>query len=108
MTDADWHAPDRRSLGVLLDGSAILERNAQGEQLTGDTLLLLFNAGEKDVAAVLPDGATWERLADTVDPDGGAIEVSGGTTWTLEGRSAAVFRKRPVWGDDGRVGRTDG
>jgi isoamylase len=93
MTEADWHAPDRRSLGVLLDGSAILERDAQGHQLAGDTLLLFFNAGADDVAAVLPDGGTWERLIDTADPTGAPVNVTGGQKWTLPARSAAVFRR---------------
>ena len=41
MADDDWGDPERRVLGMLLDGHGILECDAQGER-TGDTLLVPF------------------------------------------------------------------
>ena len=39
MTDADWADPERRVLGVLLDGQAIAETDSRGRPIVGDTLL---------------------------------------------------------------------
>ena len=54
MTEADWTDAERRTLGMLLDGDGILERDAHGEPITGDTLLILLNAGVEDVLFTLP------------------------------------------------------
>jgi isoamylase len=95
MVAADWADADRRTIGVLLDGDAILEADAQGRAITGETLLLLLNASTAHVAFVLPHTPTtrWDVLVDTADPEGPARAIEGGTAWTLVAHSMAVFRR---------------
>ena len=58
MTDTGWAAPEARSLGVLLAGDAIDEVDERGRRVSGDTLLVLYNAAPAPVTFVLPaDGA---------------------------------------------------
>jgi glycogen operon protein len=94
MTDADWANGEGRTLGVLLDGDAILETDARGGRIVGDTLLILLNAGAIDLPVVLTKkkGPRWERLLDTAAPDGPALSLDRGATFVLVARSAAVFR----------------
>ncbi len=93
LTAADWRDPERRTIGVLLDGDHIRERNAQGEPVSGDTLLILLHAAPVDVMFTLPPraGGLWACTLDTsgrppVPP------LAPGATWLLERYSSAVFR----------------
>jgi len=94
MIDVDWNDPDRRALGVLFDGDAISESDAEGRRIAGDTLLVLLNAAATGVTFTLPgrpDGRPWEILVDTADPDALGPQAVGPTR-TLLARSAAVLR----------------
>jgi glycogen operon protein len=93
MTPADWRDPSRRTLGVLLDGEHIGERDRRGNVVRGDTLLILLNASSADVPFVLPHHGTgtWECLLDSADQCP-FTPVAAGTSWPLPGNSAAVFR----------------
>src|SRR3712207_1631730 len=44
MTTPDWNRPDAHVLGVFLNGDHLNQRSADGEWLTDDSFLLLFNA----------------------------------------------------------------
>jgi glycogen operon protein len=95
ITEAGWADPGRRTLGMLLDGDAIPETNAEGERVQGDTLLILLSADAAPVTFTLPrnrHGSGWEQLIDTNDPEGPAHVVSGGTLLTLAPHSGRVFR----------------
>jgi glycogen operon protein len=98
MTLDDWTDGSRRTIGVLLDGNGILERDARGEPITGDTLLILLNAAPDTVAFVLPkalgaDRTTWELLVDTAVPAASpAPPYEDGHAWRLVPRSATIFR----------------
>jgi glycogen operon protein len=97
MADADWNGAERRTLGALFDGEAILESDAEGHRIVGDTLLVLLNAGTAGVTFALPvrtDGSHWEVLVDTADPESLGPAVTGQTR-TLLSRSACVLRLRP-------------
>jgi glycogen operon protein len=95
MTDADWANPEGRSLGVLLDGEAILETDKHGRRIVGDTLLIVFNAGSTDLPIVLTakKGPRWERLVDTAAPACPPLTLDSGATFVLIARSAAVFKQ---------------
>jgi glycogen operon protein len=70
MTEQDWHDPERRALGMLIDGDAADEEDDRGRPITGDTMLLLLNAGDAPVrfALPLPNGrGIWVELVDTGD-----------------------------------------
>jgi len=93
MTGDDWPAPGRHVLGMLLDGDSIRERDARGEEVRGDTLLILLNASRLTVPFSLPvrEAGQWECLIDSAGlcP---TPPVPGGTTWDIQDHSAAVFR----------------
>ncbi|MEO8482865.1 MAG: glycogen debranching protein GlgX [Acidobacteriota bacterium] len=90
----DWRDPERRTMGMLLDGNAILERDERGEPISGDTLLTLFNASAAAVSFVLPvrTGSVWECLVDTTASTGQPWMVKPSAEWRLEGRSVVIFR----------------
>ena len=93
MTGADWNDASRRVLGMLLDGDAILESDARGQRIVGDTLLVLLNTGDTDVSFTLPAraGRTWTLQIDTMSASGAPGPVAVGDQWMLKGQSAAVF-----------------
>lgn len=77
--DVSWFIPDgteigeeqwdegwRRCFGLRLAGDAIEEVDAAGRPIVGDTLLILFNAGEQDEDFRLPSARNgWQLLIDT-------------------------------------------
>jgi glycogen operon protein len=93
MADEAWNAPFVRSLGVLMVGSALGEVDEQGRPVTGDTLLILINAHHDEVPFVLPgvDGKPWTRVVDTIETRSTPCRFEGGATYTLRGRTMALF-----------------
>jgi glycogen operon protein len=90
---ADWQDPAAKILGVLFDGAAIGEHDASGDPILGDSVLLLFNAGEDTVEFVLPTHrgtAEWDVALDTARPEE-VRESTGGRPYVLTGRSLAVL-----------------
>ena len=94
MSDADWNDPSRRALGMLLDGDAMLDSDSHGRRITGDTLLVLFNTGDRDVNFTLPmrDGRAWVLEVDTADAVDPAPALRGPAAVTMTDRSVMVFR----------------
>ena len=102
MTDAEWHDPNRRVLGMLIHGEAADETDDRGRPVRGDTMLLIINAGFDPVDFTLPAVAgagTWTKLIDTVE---GQVEPAMGPTMALEGFSLALLRH----GVERRIGWT--
>ncbi len=70
FTDADWHAPQRRTLGVYLSGLDLRERDRHGRRVTDRSYLLLLHAGATPCPFTLP-GFPWatgyEVVLDTAD-----------------------------------------
>ncbi len=94
-TDADWADSTRAALAMLLDGNAILEPDAHGRAVVGDTLLVVFNGSNGEVEFALPvrsGGSAWTRLIDTADPDGPAVVVPSGGTVQAVARSVSIWR----------------
>ncbi len=95
MTDAAWNSPDVGRIGVRLNGNAIDEVDERGERVTGDTLLLLFNAARDAIPFVLPATTAderWETLLDTADPWLPARRLRAGDRYELRGHAMAVLR----------------
>jgi glycogen operon protein len=94
MANGDWSDPARRPFGMLLDGQSMLERDAQGEPITGDTLLVFFNNSPDEHTITMPPwraGLKWSRLLDTADPDGGGDSLAPGGSWSMAAHSAVVW-----------------
>lgn len=72
MTQDDWHNPNNHMLGMLIYGDATDETDDRGRPIKGETLLLLLNAGDRDVQVTLPtvngDGI-WAEMVDTACRD---------------------------------------
>jgi glycogen operon protein len=95
MDDAAWSSGFVRCLGVRLDGRRLDEVDERGRRISGDTLLLLFNAHHDAIAFTLPNeesGASWQRILDTAAPEVRDGVFEGGRPYELHGRAAAVFR----------------
>ncbi|NIR46775.1 MAG: glycogen debranching protein GlgX [Gemmatimonadetes bacterium] len=68
MTDADWHDPENRVLGMLVPGAATDEVDERGRLIKGDTLLLLLNASSRARYFKLPQmegPRVWRQLLNT-------------------------------------------
>jgi glycogen operon protein len=68
MQAADWRNPGNQAFGMLIDGMATDEVDDRGHIVSGDTLLLLMNAGEVPVRCTLPtlgEMKTWVVMVDT-------------------------------------------
>jgi len=95
MTEPAWNAGFVKSLGVRLAGDLIGNVNDRGEAIVGDTVLLLLNAHHELLQFTLPaakQGAVWQRLLDTADPEGEPQAYSAAGTYPLQGRSMVVMR----------------
>jgi glycogen operon protein len=84
-----------RCLGVQLFGDRI-DVNERGEVISGDTLLLLFNADHgTTIPFTLPaldEGHVWELLIDSTDPKAGHDRFNGSDQYLLNRCCVAVFR----------------
>jgi glycogen operon protein len=78
---------------MLLEGDGIQERDAHGEIISGDTLLILLNAANATVPFTLPSRppAIWTCLIDTAALDGASPSRTA-SVWPLAARSAAVLK----------------
>ncbi len=101
MQEDDWEIGYARALAFRLGGDAIDDLDPMtGDQLVGETLLVLANASENGVLFRLPRvphrvGASWETLLDTYSPTGEPSQsvFAGGVTVTVPDRSLLVLRQ---------------
>lgn len=94
MAIEDWTAQGTRALAMLLGGDATGLVGPRGQPLTGDTLLVLLNAGERPERFALPlPGARWELLLDTTTAATEVVSLpEGQDAHELIGRAMAVLR----------------
>ena len=96
MTEDHWHDPQRRSLGMLMDGRA----QPTGIRRSGGdaTLLLLVNAGHEGLDFILPktaQGRDWQFLLDTAElPREHEHSWAFGAAYPLGARALALFTLR--------------
>ncbi|CAN5406525.1 glycogen debranching protein GlgX [soil metagenome] len=96
MTEADW-AGSVKTLGIRLAGDLIQEDDEEGHPVTGDTLYMLFNTGEKTVKAMLPllpQELRWELCFNTAVDNAPKRLRNGGEKCTLSERSVKLYRTR--------------
>lgn len=97
MSQQDWMAHPLNRIGLLLDGNCIDDTNATGQTVTGQTLLILFNADWQETTFRLPAyGETrgWELLLTTTDHHQDQLGQIFTTELKLYGRSVALLLQR--------------
>ena len=95
MSDEDWQTSFVRSFGVELFGQEV-DLDEHGEQINGDTLLLLFNADHATkIDFTLPEleeGQRWQLVMDTALPEDESQRVIDSPQYPLEPCSLAMLR----------------
>ena len=94
MTDEAWEREAARCVGVRLAGEAMDETDEHGGRIVDDTLLMLFNAHDREVPFTLPDpgrAASWTRVIDTAAPETPPAGFRGADAYPLAARSVAVL-----------------
>ena len=93
MNDDDWSTGWAEAFGMLLEGGEIDELDAFGNEIVGDSFLLLFNAAGNDVDFQLPNmvrGRAMELVLDTADPT--RADAISDSSFQLSAHGAAVIR----------------
>jgi len=103
MTRRDWTATDGHTLGVFLNGDELAEETADGQPITDDSFLLLFNSYYEDLDMRLPNqsfGRWWELEFTTADPEleVGAERFPARATVAVAARSLMLLRRRDPGG----------
>jgi glycogen operon protein len=101
MTQRDWKREDSRVVGVFLNGEELQEATIEGEPVTDDSFLVLFNAHHEDVEFALPAasfGPAWQHELSTADPslEAGAVEHPARSPLSVPSRSVVVLRRGPL------------
>ncbi len=101
MTEADWQVSFARSIGVFLNGDAILALGTRGQRVIDDSFFAAFNAFEESLGFVLPTGPYaehWQLVLDTAHDDidlafpAEGQHVEAGEQLVVPGRSVMVLR----------------
>ena len=94
--EPQWFDPAQRSLAMILNGDEIPDRDARGQRIRGDTLMVLLHSGDRDLQWVLPTGwgDAWSLMVDTrtADDVSGSLTVKPGERVKMVARSLMVFR----------------
>jgi isoamylase len=98
MTRRDWGSEELRAIGLFLNGEEIPARTREGEHVTDETFVVLFNAHSDPITFLLPPrrfGQRWKLELSTAEPDA----EEGGRSWAareqieLEARSLVLLRR---------------
>jgi glycogen operon protein len=96
MEDADWEAPDARSIGMYLNGHGIAGADARGQDVSDQHFLLYFNAAGDDVPLTLPPeeyAAAWDVVIDTGVVKRRRGPMKAGVRSKVAARSVLVLRE---------------
>jgi isoamylase len=96
MNESAWHDGNARTIGMLLNGQVIDERDQEGQALRDDMFFLMLNASDQDMSFRLPPGlenANWELLVDTSEPKKAPRLKSLGQ-YPLQARSLVLLRQK--------------
>jgi glycogen operon protein len=96
VADAQWFDPRQRSLGMILNGDEIRDRDNRGLPIRGASLMVLLNGGDADVDWRIPAGwgESWEVVLDTaLDPgvDADRRVCAAGDSLAMTSRSLVVL-----------------
>jgi glycogen operon protein len=95
MTHEAWTSGYAKCLGLILYGDSI-DVDKHGEEIAGDTLLIVFNADHGNpIPFVLPEleeQRPWQRLLDTADTSVDKRPLDARQPYLMEPASLALFR----------------
>ena len=102
ITDPEWNSGAMRSLGVRLNGESMDEVDERGEQIVGETLLLLLNNQPEPVPFQLPRHKPSERWITILDTSVAVDDVfdsplSSNDAYPLQGHSMSILLLKPGW-----------
>jgi glycogen operon protein len=98
MTRRDWANDELRSIGLFLNGDEIPTRTRQGEHVTDESFLILFNSHHEPMRFLLPPrrfGQRWKLELSTAEPEveEGERNFTARAEVTVEGRSILLLRR---------------
>src|SRR6202522_84478 len=94
MQDSDWDWEEARSVGVFLNGQAITEPDQEGDPVTDDSFLILFNGHHEPVEFRLPGtaiGEKWHVAVDTFRDGETRPDLHAEDSVHIEARSTLVL-----------------
>ena len=105
MSEAAWHDPERRTLGMWLAGDAPDLTHPSLEPVNANTVLILVNAGFEDVdfrLPVVPRPHRWSLSFDSSRPEQpeGRVLLGGRRLYRLAGRSICALVHPSVAAED--------
>ncbi len=95
MGEEAWNAGFNQCFGVRMPGDLIGEVDDRGQEIKGDSILILMNAFHEPIHFKIParvKGQRWQRLIDTGLPGAPRNWFASGKAYDLKGRSMVVFR----------------
>ncbi|MGZ8426883.1 MAG: glycogen debranching protein GlgX [Candidatus Binatia bacterium] len=95
MGEEAWSAGFNQCFGVRMPGDLIGEVDDRGQEIKGDSILILMNAFHEPIPFKIParvKGQRWQRLIDTALPGAARNWYASGKAYDLKGRSMVVFR----------------
>ncbi|MBD3347450.1 MAG: glycogen debranching protein GlgX [Chitinivibrionales bacterium] len=94
MSTKDWDKLFFKTIGILLNGEAIDEIDAQGNKITDDTFLMIINAHEEPVSFTLPPvmhKSTLYLYTSNEKIDEKDRQTVKGPSFIIKGRSCALL-----------------
>ncbi len=100
MGGDDWQNGTQKCIGMMLHGNRILRKNSEGDRITDDTFLVIFNADHENISFLLPSASQkeeqgWEmglNASENDIPVGTALEM--GDRISMPARSVWVLKAR--------------
>ena len=95
MSDEDWGKTFARSVGVLISGRGLTERDELARLVEDDDVLMLLNAHDETIDFTLP-GSEEERWDAVLDTSSAAVDgkpYATAATYPLQARSLALLVK---------------
>jgi isoamylase len=98
MTAEDWQVGYAKTLTVVLNGSALNERDEYGQRLTDSSFALFFNAWELPATCMVPGRTThnrWRRVFDTAQwpPPKRTAAIRAGSMLEVRPRSLVLLQE---------------
>ena len=96
LTGVDWRSAGAHVLGMLIDGAATDEVDERGHAVSGDTLLIVMNAGDTPVPFTIPaldaEGGRENIWVIMVDTAGDAVPMVQENVITVEAHALVLLR----------------